>query len=717
MRSTIKITSILFIFFSITLFGQNENTATLSVGNINNDFIFDGVLDEPFWSEIDSIENLTMVEPTEGLPPTYHTVVRIGANEDKIVVGVICYDPYPKQIVSYSKAKDSDLANEDYIKIIFDTYLDGRTGFIFAVNPYGARYDALVANRGEGENRNWDGTWDAKTNIGKNGWSAEILIPINTLTYNKNLNEWGFNIQRRIQRFLELSRWTGIKRDYKISLASKAGRITNLPHFDEGFGLLVKGSTIANTYKSANTNSKFEWDNSLDITQKITPGVTAQLTFNTDFAETEVDTRRTNLTRFPLFFPEKRNFFLESADIYDFGLGLGEDVIPFFSRRIGLFGGDAVPLIAGGKINGKIENTNFGILATHTDNVENLVPKTTTGAMRIKQNIFEESTIGMIATAGDPSGGKNASLAGVDFTYQDTKFQGDKVFLIGLWYLYNNGENLKNDKSAFGFIIDYPNDIWDINFNYKRIGKDFNPALGFVPRMGINKYSFEVMFKIRPEWESVRQVVFESANMLLTDLNNDWESYEFFTAPFNITFESGDRVEFNVIPHGERLTAPFEISDGIVIPTGNHHWVQYRIETATSNKREISAYAAWYFGSFYTGKLDQIQLDAKWHPSSSIIFNLSYNKNIGRMPEGNFTQDLYSARVQLNFSSDLQLTSFIQYDNKSKGLGTNTRLRWTFTPLGDLFIVYNHNMNNRLENRWSYDSNQLIAKISYGLWF
>ncbi len=712
MRSLLLFFLILFHIITVTLFAQNK---VLKIGKLNNTYKLDGKLDETFWAETDSINSLRMVEPNENFPATLKTVIKIAADPDKIIFGIKCYDD-PDKIISYSKARDAHIFTEDYIKFVIDPFLDGRTGYIFAVNPSGARYDALVSNRGEGENSNWDGIWEAKTIIEKFGWSAEIEIPIKTLSFNKSLKSWGFNIERRIQRLLEVDRWSGINRNYRVGLTSHAGKIINLPHFDFGLGTTVRFSAINKIGKTFNTKFKNNIDASGEILQKITSGINATITINTDFAETEVDTRRTNLSRFPLFFPEKRSFFLEGSDIFDFGLGLGRDIIPFFSRKIGLYEGTEVPLIIGGKINGKVGNTNFGALISRTNKVDSLVPSTTMGAFRIKENILGESTIGIIGTAGDPQGRANSWMLGVDFTYQNSNLFKGNNFLVGIWGLYNNRVDLSGDKAAYGIKIDYPNDLWDISLTLKKIGNQFDPSIGFVPRNGVKIYKLGIDYTPRPDFKAIRQFFFESFfSLVRTD--HDWQSYGLFFAPIHFLLESGDRFEFNIRPQGENLDEAFEISDGVNIPKGKYNWVKYRLEFESASKRVLSGQATWWFGGFYDGHLHQIELEANWRPSSNITVSLNFEDDIGSLPQGNFTKQLYSSRVALNFSPDLQLTNYLQYDNESRQLGTNLRLRWTYNKLGDLFIVYNHNVNNLINNRWQFDSNEFIIKLRYGIWF
>ncbi len=710
----------LFVIFLSTQVLQSATSGDeplIHSGKLTDTFKLDGHLDEPLWAQTDSISNLTMIEPFEGKSPTYRTIVKVLTNENDIVFGIRCEDREPDKIVAYAKKRDAELRREDHIRLVLDTFLDGRSGYIFAVNPNGARYDALVSNQGEGENRNWDAIWEAKTSVDESGWSAEIKIPIKSLSFAKNLKSWGFNIERRIQRLQETDRWAGAKRDYSVTQTSQAGRITGLPQFNLGIGLNILPSLVVGAgVPDPESSTEFTHDVSLDIYQKLSSNLEASLTINTDFAETEVDARRTNITRFPLFFPEKRTFFLEGADIFEFGLGLHRDLIPYFSRRIGLLHGRQVPINVGGKIQGRVGNTNLGALAIRTGKLDTLTQGANLGVVRVKQNILAESSIGMIATVGDPTTGKSDYwLAGLDFTYKTSKFLGDKNFMVGVWGLQNNNPELTGDQRAAGFKIDYPNNLFDISLTYKYIGDAFDPALGFVPRKGIKSWRFGFEYSPHPSWKLVRQMFHEFYPSLVTNLKNEWESYRVFMAPINWRLESGDRFEFNVVPQGENLPEPFEISDGVTIPTGAYHWMRYRLEGGLAAKRKISGQLTWWFGGFYGGKLDQIELTASVNPSALLSIDFSGELNYGRLPQGNFTQEVLACRVYVNFSPDMQLSSFIQYDNESHSFGMNTRLRWTFNPLGDLFIVYNHNLIKDITDRWSRESNQLLIKLRYGI--
>lgn len=695
---------------------QDGPPPTLRVGSLSDGARIDGLLDEPEWRTADSIDALTQTDPAEGAPATARTIVRVLAGAKAIMVGIVCEEPDPSGIVSFSVRRDATLTSEDHVRVVFGPFLDGRSGYVFAVNPSGARYDALINPGGETDNPEWDGIWEAATKRSDTGWSAELWIPVQTLSFNPNLRQWHFNVQRRIQRRLETDRWAFPARQYQVTQTSRAGLLTELPAFNLGLGLSVRPAiTTGGGVSAPSAGVDGEFQPSLDVTQRLGANVLASLTVNTDFAETEVDTRRTNLTRFPLFFPEKRTFFLEGDDIFAFGLGLNQDILPYFSRHIGLVEGREVPILGGGKVNGRTGSTNFGGLVVGTNDKRGVVPDEALMAVgRVKQNIWQESWVGAIGAAGDPLGRSGSWLTGGDFTYATSRFRGDKNFLIGVWGIATGRDDLGNDATAHGFKVDYPNDRWDIALTYKRIGRDFDPSVGFVPRPAVHLYNLTVNNRTRLARGPIQQLFHEFEPFVATDLSGRWESYRVFFAPINWRFRSGDRFELNVNPTGERLVAPFEIADDVFIPPGSYHWRRYRLEVGTAQKRRLYSQVTWWFGDFYNGDLHQLIWTGAWNPTPLVTVEFSGERNIGRLATGRFTQTLVGGRLRVNVSPDLSIASYVQYDTDSDSVGINTRLRWTLIPVADLFVVYNHNVRSLLD-RWRRDSNQLLVKLQYAL--
>jgi len=700
---------------------QDAARPALRVGRGAGAVHLDGRLDEPMWQDADSVVGLTETEPIQGGVPAGRTVVRVLIDARTLVIGIQCENPPGVPIVSFSKARDAELQAEDHVRLVFDTFQDGRTGYVFAVNPTGSRYDALLSRQGEDEKSNWDGIWEAATAVTPVGWTVEIRIPIKTLAFRAGSTRWRFNIQRRIQATQETDRWAGPRRDWSLGQTEHAGELVDLPVFDLGRGVSIRPSVRTEAgHPTPDADFQGTVDASLDVTKRIGSDLLGVATVNTDFAETEVDARRINLTRFPLFFPEKRTFFLEGSDLFDFGGGLGTDVIPFFTRRIGLLeaGDDAVtvPLRVGGKLTGRVDDTRIGALVTHMGSLDDTTVATTLGALRISQNLLRESSVGVLATFGDPLGRSGSYTVGADAVFRTSRFSGDKNLVLAAWGLGMDREDAHGERTAEGVFIDFPNDLVDANASFKRIGDGFDPSLGFVPRPGVQIYNLGVAIQPRPGRFGIRQMFIENYLSLVTDLSGQWESWRWFFAPINWRLESGDRFEANYAPQGERLLVPFEVADGVTIPAGEYNFTRYRLELEFANRRRLSGQLTWWTGGFYDGNLDQFQVEGFWRPSASFAVELNGEHDIGRMPEGDFTTTLLGTRLRFNVSPTLQINSFIQWDSEAHVVGSNTRLQWTITPVAELFIVYNHNLRETTD-RLRFDSNQLVAKFQYAFLF
>ena len=393
---------------------QEVATPALRTGSGAETIRLDGILDEAAWSAAETTGAFAQTDPSEGAPATFPTTVRVLAGRKTLVIGIMCSDADPTGIVSFNVRRDAPLGQEDHVRIVLGPFQDGRSGYVFAVNPNGARYDGVVNASGENENAEWDAIWEAETARGNDGWSAEIRIPIDSLSFRPELRAWHLNIERRVQRLQEVDRWASPVRQYRLTQTSRAGLLTEIPDFALGRGLSVRPSiTTGGGVPTRAASVEGEFRPSLDVTQRLGSNVTASFTSFTDFAETEVDTRQTNLTRFPLLFPEKRTFFLEGVDIFQFGPPVNNDMIPYFSRRIGLVGGSEVPILVGGKVNGRVSSTNFAGIVVTTDEEPGVVAERTTMAVaRVKQNLWRESYIGFLATVGDPLGRSGSWLSG-----------------------------------------------------------------------------------------------------------------------------------------------------------------------------------------------------------------------------------------------------------------------------------------------------------------
>src|SRR5438477_13037857 len=407
-------------------------TARPSSGSIT----LDGKLDEAIWRDA-PVLRLVQQSPKPQAPTQFNTEVRIIIAEDRLYFGFICHDPEPQRIAVHGMQRDGDLTGDDTVAIVLDTYGDHRTGYFFQINAAGARNDGLISNA-QDVALDWDGVWDARTQRTSDGWSAEIVIPSRTLSFTRHGQSWGLNVERFVPRERLTLRWSSPTLDSFLVDLSRAGTLSGVGELRQGLGVEFS------PYITGRSSSHFHgtphaWQGATggDFTWKITPQLVTVFTANTDFAETEVDARQINLTRFPLFFPEKRAFFLEGANQYDFGLGLSEQFIPFFSRRVGLSeSGDQIPLDGGVKLNGRVGRWNLAALDVQTRDATTsagFVPGTNLLAARVSYDVSDKFRVGTLFTNGNPDGVRANRLIGVDAVWRTSTFRRNKNLFIGSW--------------------------------------------------------------------------------------------------------------------------------------------------------------------------------------------------------------------------------------------------------------------------------------------
>lgn len=643
--------------------------------------------------------------PREETP--FVTDVRVLITQDALYFGFVCHDPHPKRIAIHTMQRDGDQEGDDSVAIVLDTYGDHRTGYFFQVNAAGSRVDGLIDNP-QSVSLDWDGIWDARTARTSDGWSAEIVIPARTLNFSRGQKQWGLNLQRFIPRERMALRWSSPTLDSFLYDLSRAGTLAGVEGLEQGKGLEFRPYATGRTKQFYGVSPR-TWQGATggDVTWRITPQLAAVFTANTDFAETEVDARQINLTRFPLFFPEKREFFLEGSNQFTFGSGLGEQFIPFFSRNIGLLDGAQVPLDGGVKLNGRAGKWNLGFLDVQTrettlpsDVVQDLslpssvLPGTNLLAGRASYDVSENLRIGSIVTHGDPEALRNNTLIGLDAVWRTSKFRGNKNLTLAAWTGTTQGDLPSGDKLGWGLRADYPNDLLDCNADLNQYGDEFEPLLGFLPRPGTRQTDVGCAYQPRPSKDGpfrwIRQEFFENEYSRVTDSQGIVESWEYFMAPINVRMESGDRFEFNWSPRGETLLVPFEVARGVVIPPGSYDFTRWRFEAQTSPHRQLQFGTTTWFGQFYDGHLTQQINYLKWtSPKGRMQLEADTENDFAHMPEGNFVQRLWQLNGTYAWTPNLVLTSFIQYDTVTQNVGTNTRLRWTIRPGNDLFLVWN----------------------------
>jgi len=658
----------------------------------------DGRLDESVWKTVPAIY-LSEQSPNPGRSPEeFRTEVRVIATSDKLYFGFLCRDPEHKRVAVHTLQRDGDVSGDDSVSIVLDTYGDRRTGYFFQINASAARVDGLISGP-DGLSLDWDGIWDARTQRTTDGWTAEVVIPTRTLSFARGLGRWGLNIERYIPRTRVTLRWASPTLDASLYDFTRAGALEGVEGLEQGPGIeFTPYVTSRSTTRFDGTGHAWQAATGGEFTWKITPQFVTVFTANTDFAETEVDARQINLTRFPLFFPEKRAFFLEGSNQYEFGLGLTDQFIPFFSRTIGLLDGEVIPLDGGVKVNGRVGRWNIAALDVQTRDAQTvnsgLVPGTNLFAGRVSYDVTDKLRIGTLVTNGTPTGVGTNRLASLDAVYRTSTFLKNKNLSLGSWFARTDGDVGPGQREGWGLKVDYPNDLWDCYSSFNVYGDSLDPALGFLPRPATRETETYCAWQPRPNKDGplrwVRQWFLEDQFRYITDLHGRLESWNYFFAPVNVRMETGDRFELNYYPHFERLTAPFEISPGVVVPPGDYQFTQWRVEAQSSPHRTLQGGTTTWFGTFYDGHLTQQENYIRYSPTGAHWqLEADAENDFGHLREGNFIQRLWQLKGAYAWNPNLILSNFVQYDTESHNVGINTRLRWTIRPGNDLFIVWN----------------------------
>ena len=681
----------------------------------------DGRLEELAWAEADVIGQIQQREPQPGQPPSEKTEVKILFDEQHLYIGVVCFDSEPAGIIGTRMVRDADLLDDDRIELLVDTYRDRRNGYYFATNPLGISVDGLIIENGT-LNREWDGIWQVRTQRLANGWSAEFAIPFNTLSYPTQISEWGFNFSRTIKRKIEEDRWASPRLDVAFLQVSEAGEITGFSGLTQGWGLdarpFVAGRWLHNAQTSKDT---LTGDPGFDVFYNITPNLKWITTVNTDFGETEVDARQINLTRFPLFFPEKRSFFLENAGVFSFS-NTANELMPFFSRRIGLLGGEEVPIRVGSKLAGKVHRTtDLGLLFARTGETTATASKNLFVG-RVKQNIFRQSYFGAVFTAGDPARTTSARTYGADARLATSQFLGnERNFNFNAFWLQSRNAGVPEDDTAFGFSANYPNDLLEMRLDWRQIGENFRPALGFAPRPGVRYLRADFVYGPRPRnFLNVRRMLHEFFFTRWARLDQGRaESWRFQMAPLLWNFNSGDHIEFNYAPVFERLFAPFEIADGVFLPPGDYSFTRWRAEVFTASKRALEVRVTWWFGTYWSGHADELRTILNWKVAPHFQASLDANQTFARLKEGNFVARLFTLRLNYSVSPFISISNFAQYDNDSRNLGWQSRFRWILKAGNDIFMTVNQGWQQESEGglHFRVSDRKLAAKVQYTLRF
>ncbi len=663
----------------------------------------DGRLDDPAWRDAALIDGLRQEVPVAYGEPSQHTAVRILYDANFIYFGVRAYDTEPEKIVATRMLRDADMQLDDRVSFNVDTLHDQRNGYFFQVNPLGNQRDGLIDNGAI--KYNWDGIWYAAGRVDDEGYVVEVAIPFKTISIHPEKTTWGLQVFRGIKRHNENNRWASPTPNMDFFNLAGAGYLDGLEGMQQGLGLdLVPGFAARYLDDPIEDRGYARVDPLFDAFYKLTPSLTGSLTVNTDFGDTEVDDVQVNLTRFPLFFPEKRQFFLQDEGIFDFG-GLQRNPLPFFSRRVGLSNqGEPIDIIGGAKITGRAGRFNIGLLDVVTDAYTRKRDDSTPpgedptrvdtknlAVARITANVLEESNVGMVFTHGDPNSNDDNLLYGLDFNYRNSNFLPGRTLIARAWGQGTDTEDVSGDDWAWGTRLQYPNDRFNWQIIAEEVRENFFPALGFTNRIGIRNYFGVFRYRIRPQ-RTLRTVDATISGSLVTDTGNDFESGAIELRPLAITNPVGDRLEFEYSRVYETLTEDFEIRDGVVIPEDDYGWNRYEVVAATSDGRPLSAELIVRWGGFFDGDRLDLLPSVLWRPSKHLSLAVAYQRNDVDIPEDDFTVHIASGRVDLQFTPQISWSTLTQYDNASDEIGINSRFRWIIEPGSELFLIFNQGL-------------------------
>lgn len=704
-----------------------EPGKTAVVTAITSEITVDGLLDEEIWRTAPTIGELTQREPQTGEPPTERTTVTLLYDADNLYIGVMCSDSEPQRVIGTQMARDAALNSDDRIEILLDTYRDQRNAFYFSTNPAGALVDGLVFANGQ-SNLQWDAIWMVRTRRTSQGWSAEFAIPFKSLGFPSGPTAWGFNIGRHILRKLEEDRWSGARLETLFFQVSEAGNITGLANLTQGIGLDVRPFAGGQWLRSrADGRDTTTGKPGLDLFYNFTPSLKLTTTVNTDFGETEVDARQINLSRFSLFFPEKRSFFLEDAGVFSFSNIHSETqrvapsrslVIPVFSRQIGLLAGKEVPVDLGVKLTGKVGRTDLGLLDVRTRDTSSVSDKNLFVG-RVKRNVLQQSYIGAIFTYGHPSLSIASRTIGADLRLATSNVLGkSKNLVFNAYGLRSMNAGQSGKDGSYGATLEYPNEVVQLEAVWRDVQQDFRPAQGFVSRRNVRLLRAGARYIPRPKGIlNLQRMFYDLFYTRYSRLDTgELESWNVWNTFIDWHFNSGDTIHpFNLKLAYERLFAPFEISPGVVLPPGEYRSTRWRLQTSTARKRKLSATVDWYFGTFWSGHADELHTVLRFNIPPRIVFNLDTNQTFARLPQGNFVTRIVSLQANYAASSLLTVSNLMQYDNRTRNLGLQSRVRWTLQPGNDLFFVLAQGwIDDDLRGlRFAVDDTKISAKFQY----
>ena len=696
---------------------DSEGRVTVRAVRLTEPLVIDGLLRDPIYSQVPAIGDFVQQEPHEGEPATERTELWVFFDATNIYIAVRCLDDQPDRIIANEMRRDNNnIFQNDNVQFVIDTFYDRRSGFLFQTNALGALSDQEVSDE-RNFNRDWNTVWDVKAARTDDGWSAEFVIPFKSLRYRASGPQtWGFNIQRRVPWKNERTYLSGVPASYGgrgIYKLSSAATLVGLEVPAQGRNLEIKPYAISALTTNRQARPAFSndltGDTGVDLKYGLTKSLTADFTYNTDFAQVEEDEQQVNLTRFSLFFPEKREFFLEGQGIFGFGppsrdFGGATNLTPvmFFSRRVGLSAGQEVPILAGGRVTGRAGRTTVGLLNIETKASERAgAAATNFSVVRVRRDILRRSAIGLVGTQRAPrlTGDASNQVVGVDASlafFENVTFNS--------YYARSRTPGRRGDDSSYTAQFAYAADRYGVTIEHLTVGDAFNPEIGFLRRESFRRNFAQARFSPRPRSSpSVRKVTMESSLDHITDLEGTLETRE-AQASARVEFSRGGFWSNDYTRNYERLKVPFEISKGVFIPLGGYSFQNFRSEYYMGPQRVSGRFFA-SSGTFYNGSRTEAGFNGRVDMTSQFSVEPRVTLNWIDLPVGRFMTRLVSSRVNFTMSTRMATSALVQYNSSNAALSSNVRFRWEYQPGSDLFVVYSDGRDTigtgfpRLQNR------------------
>jgi hypothetical protein len=665
----------------------------------------DGRLDEAVWRQARRIHQFRQRELVEGAQPSERTEVAISFDSEHLYLAVWAYDRTPKAIKAFELTRDFG-GSDDRFSFILDTYRDGRNGYLFTINPNGAMGDSLVTDGRA--NADWDGVWWAEVQRGADGWQAEIVIPFSTLRfYDRPEQLWGVNFERRIARKSETVRWTGWQRNTQFTHLDRAGTLTGLKGIRQGQRANLKPYALGG-WQRIDGAEEATLNGGGDVDIQLSPAVKLSLTLNPDFAQAEADQSQLNLTRYDLFLPEKRRFFLEGRHFFNFKLG--DSVHPFYSRRIGLDANfDTVPIFGGVRLLAKQKGNSVGFLTTQMGPLEDSHNAT---VLRWQRDIGERSSFGLMG-AGLADAAHHNIVVGSDATYSTHRLFGKQRLRLGGAAVASHTSDAERPLgSAQRLFFNYPNDGLEMGASWTRVDRDFDPQLGFLPRRQVQTLTGYLEKSWRPKdmpgfrWWAVRPIEF---TVNLDDHRLEWTDYSYQFSPFQAVSHAGDWYKLAFFARGDRVDDPWDIVEGFTAEAGEHSNLSGSLMTGTSGRRAWRFFAYAGYGTYYGGERLHGRFEGAWTLNRHV--KLSLVQSLYWLGKGDLSKPVADASLQLHLAARRNLfgSVVVQGNSEADTLLINARLRYIPTPGADCYLVLNQTLDHGAG--WRATDRAVLAKL------